>query len=153
MVYDSDTLPDRPDVATHRGRLRWAAAFALGLFAAGLVTDTFEGINKIGATPTWCFYSAAMACLTWMVLYLLMDAAGYRGFSILIRPAGANPLVAYFLHPITVGTVALTGLGGTLLGYSSSPDPKVVVAGSLAMACFVCGMTGLLGKAGLRVKL
>jgi heparan-alpha-glucosaminide N-acetyltransferase len=141
------------DVATHRGRLRWAAAFALGLFAAGLVTDTFEGINKIGATPAWCFYSAAVACLSWMVLYLLMDVAGYRGFSILIRPAGANPLVAYFLHPITVGTVALTGLGGTLLGYSSSPDPKVVVAGSLAMACFVCGMTGLLGKAGLRVKL
>ena len=130
------------DVATHRGRLGWAATFALGLFAAGLVTDTFEGINKIAATPTWCFYSAALACLTWMVLYLLMDVAGFTGFSILIRPAGANPLVAYFLHPITVGTVALTGLGGTLLGYRSSPDPKVVVAGSLAMACFVCGMTG-----------
>ena len=141
------------DVATHRARLGWAACFALGLFAAGLVTDTFEGINKIGATPTWCFYSAALACLTWMVLYLLMDVAGYSGFSILIRPAGANPLVAYFLHPITVGTVALSGLGGTLLGYRSSPNPMVVVAGSLAMACFVCAMTGLLGKAGLRVKL
>ena len=97
------------DVATHRARLGWAACFALGLFAAGLVTDTFEGINKIAATPTWCFDSAALACLTWMVLYVLMDVAGYSGFSILIRPAGANPLVAYFLHPITVGTVALSG--------------------------------------------
>ena len=140
-------------VATHRARLGWAACFTLGLFAAGLVTDTFEGINKIAATPTWCFDSAALACLSWMVLYVLMDVAGYSGFSILIRPAGANPLVAYFLHPITVGTVALSGLGGTLLGYRSSPNPMVVVAGSLAMACFVCALTGLLGKAGLRVKL
>ena len=141
------------DVATHRARLGWAACFALGLFAAGLATDTFEGINKIAATPTWCFASAALACLTWMVLYVLMDMAGYSGFSILIRPAGANPLVAYFLHPITVGAVALSGLGETLLGYHSSPNPMVVVAGSLAMACFVCALTGLLGKAGLRVKL
>src|SRR5262249_14964587 len=118
------------DVATHRGRLGWVATFALGLFVAGLLTDTFEGINKIGATPSWCFYSAALACLTWMVLYLVMDVACLPGFALLVRPAGVNPLVAYFLHPITVGTVALAGLGGTLLGYRDSPDPRVVVAGS-----------------------
>jgi predicted acyltransferase len=146
-------LAGNSDLATHRGRLGWAAIFALGLFAAGLVTDTFEGINKIGATPTWCFFSAALACLTWMVLYLLMDVSGFTGLSILIRPAGANPLVAYFLHPITVGAVELAGLGGTLLGYRGSSDPTVVVAGSLAMACFICALTGLLGKAGLRVRL
>jgi predicted acyltransferase len=146
-------LTGNSDVATHRGRLRWAATFALGLFAAGLVTDAFEGINKIRATPTWCFYSAALACLTWMVLYLVIDVGGFTGFSILIRPAGANPLVAYFLHPITVGVVALTGLEASLLGYRDSHDPWVVVTGSFAMACFVCGMTGLLGKAGLKVKL
>jgi predicted acyltransferase len=141
------------DVATHRGRLAWAACFTVGLFFAGLVTDTFEGINKIGATPTWCFFSAALACLVWMVLYLLMDVAGVPGVAILVRPAGANPLVAYFLHPITVGTIALAGLGETLLRYHGSHDPAVVVAGSLAMACFVCVMTGLLSRAGLRVKL
>jgi predicted acyltransferase len=141
------------DVATHRGRLRWAATFTLGLFAAGLVTDTFEGINKIRATPSWCLYSAALACLTWMILYLVMDVAGFAGFSVLIRPAGANPLVAYFLHPITVGMIGLTGLEASVPAYRGSRDPLVVVAGSPAMACYVCGMTGLLGKAGLRVKL
>jgi predicted acyltransferase len=141
------------DVATHRARLGWAATFALGLFAAGLVTDTFEGINKIGATPSWCFLSSALACLTWMLLYLLMDVAEVKGFGTLIRPAGANPLVAYSLHPITVGAIELAGLGGMLLGYHGSADPRVAVAGSLAMACFVCALTGILGRAGLRVKL
>ena len=64
------------DVATHRDRLSWAATFAIGLFLAGLVTDTFEGINKIAATPTWCLWSAALACLAWMILYLVMDVGG-----------------------------------------------------------------------------
>jgi predicted acyltransferase len=141
------------DVATPRARLAWTATFAFGLVLAGLVTDTFEGINKIGATPTWCFFSAALACLLWMILYLVIDVAGFKGWSILFRPAGANPLVAYFLHPITVGTVVLLGLGGKVLSYQDSPDWKVAVGGSLGMACFVCAATGLLGRLGLRVKL
>jgi heparan-alpha-glucosaminide N-acetyltransferase len=141
------------DVSTHRGRLAWASTFALGLAVAGLVTDTFEGINKNAATPSWCFFSASLACLVWMILYLLMDVAGFRKWSILIRPAGANPLVAYFLHPITVGLVTLLGLGGTVLAYQESPDWRVAVGGSLAMACFVCAATGLLGRLGLKVKL
>ena len=143
------TPTSRPTALGSPGRRRSPSACS----PPGSSPTPSRGSTRSPATPTWCFYSAALACLTWMVLYLLMDVAGYSGFSILIRPAGANPLVAYFLHPITVGTVALSGLGGTLLGYRSSPNPMVVVAGSLAMACFVCAVTGLLGKAGLRVKL
>ena len=141
------------DVATHRERLGWAACFALGLAVAGLMTDTFEGINKNSATPSWCFFSASLACLAWMLLYAVMDVAGFRGWSILVRPAGANPLVAYFLHPIAVGTVILLGLGGTVLAYQDSPDWRVAVGGSLGMAGFVCATTALLGRLGLRVKL
>ena len=69
------------DVTTHRARLSWALTFAAGLLLAGFVTDTFEGINKIGATPTWCLWSAALTCLAWVVLYLLLDVAGFGGWS------------------------------------------------------------------------
>lgn len=141
------------DVATPRARLAWTTTFALGLFAAGLVTDTFEGINKNAATPSWCFFTASLACVLWMILYILIDVAGFKAWAILIRPAGANPLVAYFLHPITVGTVTLLGLGGKVLAYQDSPDWRVAVGGSFGMACFVCTVTGLLGRLGLRVKL
>jgi predicted acyltransferase len=141
------------DISSHRERLGWTAMFALGLAIAGLTTDTFEGINKVAATPAWCFFSASLACVVWMVLYMLMDWGGFQRWSILIRPAGANPLVAYFLHPITVGLVTLVGMKGTVLAYRDSPDWKVVVGGSCAMACFVCATTGVLGRSGLRVKL
>jgi heparan-alpha-glucosaminide N-acetyltransferase len=141
------------DVATHRDRLSWAAVFAIGLFLAGVVTDTFEGINKIGATPTWCLWSAALTCLVWMILYRVIDVGGYRAWTILVRPAGANPLVAYFLHPIIVEALPLLGLGDAVLRYKESPDPWVAVGGSIGMALFVCIATGLLGRLGLRVRL
>jgi predicted acyltransferase len=141
------------DVTTHRARLSWALTFAAGLLLAGLVTDTFEGINKIAATPTWCLWCAALTCLAWVVLYLLLDVAGSRGWSAPIRAAGANPLVAYLLHPIVLGLVSLAGLGSTVLAYKQSSDPLVVIGGSAAMAAFVCAAAGLLGRLGLRMRL
>jgi heparan-alpha-glucosaminide N-acetyltransferase len=141
------------DVATHRDRLRWALTFAIGLLVAGFLTDTFEGINKIAATPTWCLWSAALTCLAWMILYLVIDVAGFRGWTILVRPAGANPLLAYFLHPIIVELIVVAGLGSRLLSYQDASNPYLVMGGSLAMALFVCLVTGLLGALGLRTKL
>ena len=140
------------DVATPRSRLAWTATFALGLALAGFVTDTFEGINKNAATPSWCFYASSLACLTWMILYLIVDVAGFRGWSLPLRLAGENPLVAYFLHPVAVGTLILTGLGGKVLFYQDSPDLWVVIGGSLAMALVVCSVAGLLGRLGFRVR-
>jgi predicted acyltransferase len=141
------------DVVTHRDRLSWAATFTVGLLLAGLVADPFEGINKNAATPTWCLWSAALTCLTWMLLYRFIDMAGYRGWSILVRPAGANPLVAYFLHPIIVDSLSLVGLGDIVLKYKSSSQVWVIIAGSIGMAAFVCAATGLLGRLGVRVRL
>ncbi len=141
------------DLATHGERLSWAFTFTLGLVIAGFVCDGFEGINKIGATPTWCLWSAAVTCAVWMILYRNLDVGGYRGWTILVRPAGANPLVAYFLHPITVELIGVLGLDDRLLAYQSSSDPNIVVAGSLGMAVFICFATGVLSRLGLSVRL
>jgi heparan-alpha-glucosaminide N-acetyltransferase len=141
------------DVQTHRDRLRWSLTFVIGLLLAGFLTDTFEGINKIAATPTWCLWCAALTCLVWMILYRIMDVAEVRGWDILVRPAGANPLVAYFLHPITVGLIDLSVVARPLLDYKQTENPYVVGGGSLGMAFFVCVLTGLLARLGLRMRI
>jgi heparan-alpha-glucosaminide N-acetyltransferase len=141
------------DVATPRTRLSWTMTFAVGLLLAGCVTDTFEGINKIAATPTWCLWCAGLTCLAWVVLYLVLDVARFGGWSVPIRATGANALVAYFLHPIVLGLISLAGLGSTLRAYEESPDPGIVIGGSAAMAAFVCAAAGLLGRLGLRMRL
>ncbi|MDG3004624.1 DUF5009 domain-containing protein [Paludisphaera mucosa] len=146
-------LPRGSDVATPRERTSWTLTFALGLFVAGLVTDGFAGINKIGATPTWCLWTASLAALLWLALYLVVDVAGWRAWSIVARPAGANPILAYFLHPIVTEALSVAGIGGQVMAYKDSANPGIVVAGSLGMALFVCALTGLLARLGLRVKL
>ena len=141
------------DVTIPWDRLAWAMTFTIGLFIAGFVTDSFEGINKIAATPAWCLWSAALTCATWMLLYLVMDVKGIRGWDILVRLAGANPLLAYFLHPVLVALIGVVGLYNPLLSYQGSSNPTTAVAGSLCMALTVCILTGLLGRLGLRVRL
>jgi heparan-alpha-glucosaminide N-acetyltransferase len=141
------------DVATHRDRLRWAFTFAIGLLLAGFITDTFEGINKNAATPTWCLWSAALTCLVWMFLYWMIDVVGFQWWTILVRPAGANPLLAYFLHPIIVELIVVAGLGSQFLSYQDASNPYLVVGGSFAMALVVCVVTGLLARIGLRTRL
>jgi len=141
------------DLTSHRARLGWAWTFAVGLLVAGFVTDTFEGINKIAATPTWCLWCAALTCIVWIALYWLLDVARLAGWSILVHAAGINPLVAYFLHPIVVGLLSLAGLARTVLAYKGATDAWMVVGGSLAMTALICAAAGLLGRLGLRMRL
>jgi heparan-alpha-glucosaminide N-acetyltransferase len=141
------------DVASPRCRALWALVFVTGLFLAGFVTDTLEGINKIGDTPTWCFWCAALATVVWIMLYLVIDVAGFRAWAAVFRMAGANPLVAYFLHPIVLFVISYTSFEAKLLSYKEATDPQTVILGSAAMAFFVCLLAALLGRLGLRMRL
>lgn len=145
-------LTPSSDVSTHRDRLRWGLTFTGGLLLAAVLTDCFGGINKIAATPAWCLLCSAIACSVWAALYLVMDVWQFRRWSIVVRPAGANPLIAYLLHPILVWVISLAGIGGTLLAYQDSRQPWVAILGSIVMALVVCGLTGLISKLGLRMR-
>jgi heparan-alpha-glucosaminide N-acetyltransferase len=139
------------DVRTHGERLRWTAGFGLWLAAAALLFDPLFGLNKIRATPAWCFTCALLTTLTWMVLYWLMDVRGYRSWSVVVRPAGINPLLAYILHPMIF---LVAGIVGIPLGFYKSHQWPVLVSilGSLTMAFLVVGLTGLITRLGYRMK-
>jgi len=145
-------LTSRSDVSTPGERIRWALLYSSLLFIAGLATDTFGGINKIAATPTWCFWCASLATLLWVSLYWLMDIKGINRWAIAIRPAGANPLIAYLLHPIVLFILGLSGMSVWVRGYAVSSNAWVAIVGSLVMASVVCALTGLIAKAGIRVR-
>ena len=80
-----------------------------------------------------------------------MDVRGHRAWSGAIRPAGANPLLAYLLHPLLYLMAGLTGL--RIDFYRSSDWPLAVnLVGCLLMALFVVRLTGLIARAGFRIK-
>ena len=126
-------------------------AALVGLVLAGLLFDPLFGINKIRATPAWCFLCASLTTLTWVVLYYIMDVRRYRKWSLIVQPAGMNPLTAYILHPwiyIIAGFLHLP-----IWFYKSSELPVIVaVIGCLVMAFAVISLTGLISRFGLRIK-
>lgn len=146
------TMAGPEALPTAQLRIRWAAVLATGLALAGLLSDTFAGINKIAGTPAWCFLCASLTCFVWIGLSLVMDVRGNTKWSFLVRPAGANPLLAYLLHPILIWTCAVTGFSMTLRGYTASEHAWIVVCGSFAMAIVVCCLTGLIARAGVRIR-
>lgn len=139
------------EMRTHGERLRWTAVFGLGLAAAALLFDPLFGINKIRATPAWCFYCAFLTALVWAGLYWVTDVRGWRAWSLVVRPAGVNPLLAYILHPMLY---LLAGIVGIRLGFYKSPELPLFVniLGCLAMTFFVVGLTGLITRLGYRMK-
>jgi len=144
-------LGPRSDVQTHGERLRWAVVFGLGLLVAALLFDPLFGINKIQATPAWCLYCSFLTLAVWVILYWIMDVCGHQAWSVIVRPAGVNPLLAYILHPVLC---LAAGIAGIPISFYKSPDLPLLVniLGCLAMAFLVVGITGLVTRLGIRVK-
>lgn len=144
-------LTSRSELQTHRERLRWGAGFAVGLLIAALLLDAPFGISKIQATPAWCLLCAGLAAGAWLLLYWLIDVHQRGKLVRIVGPAGANPLLAYLLHPLLF---MLADLLNIPLGfYRGSQWPVIAsLAGSLAMALLVVQLTGLIIRTGYRLK-
>jgi len=82
-----------------------------------------------------------------------MDMRGRRGWSRLFQPAGANPLLAYLLHPFLYLLVGLSGEKALEIAFFYHGLPAVfAVIGSLVMAFAVVQATGWIAHAGYRLK-
>jgi heparan-alpha-glucosaminide N-acetyltransferase len=138
-------------IRTHAERLRWTITYGIGLALAALLFDPLFGINKTRATPAWCFFCASLTTLMWAALYWIMDVRRYRVWSLIVRPAGMNPLTAYILHPWIFMIAGFLHL--PIWFYKSSELPVIVaIIGCIMMAFAVVGLTGLIGRLGYRMR-
>jgi predicted acyltransferase len=144
-------LTSRSELQSQQERMRWGAGFAAGLFIAAVLLDGAFGINKIHATPTWCLLCAGITTVAWIFLSWRIDVHQHRALVRIVGPAGANPLLAYLLHPLLF---MLAGLLNFPLGFyrSASWPLPVSLAGSLAMALLVVQLTGSIARTGYRLK-
>lgn len=144
-------LTARSELKRPAERLRWAGVFTAGLLLAAILFDPLYGLNKIRATPSWGLLCAAIAATGWMLLYWLTDLRGHAAWTRLVRPAGANPLLAYLLHPLLY---LLAGVAAVPLHFYHDPAWPlwINIGGSLLMALLVVQLTGLLGRTGYRLK-
>ena len=122
---------------------------ALLLLAAGFYTRTLWGISKIRATPAWVLICSGITIIVFLIIYWLSDLKQKSGWFTIIKPAGTNTLLCYLLPYYVYAMVVLLQI--TL--------PEELLTGftglvkSIVFSLLVVVMAGLLGKAGIKLKL
>jgi heparan-alpha-glucosaminide N-acetyltransferase len=85
-----------------RRRLTAGIALALVLALSAWLLRHVYPISKIGATPPWALYCAALCSGVFALLYWLIEVRGVSRWTALVQPAAANPLITYLLPVVLV---------------------------------------------------
>jgi heparan-alpha-glucosaminide N-acetyltransferase len=116
---------------------------------AGIITRQVWIMSKIQATPPWVLLCSGISILAFLVFYFLVDLKKMGNLFQFIKPAGTSTLTCYIL-PYLVYSL-LTIFNVTLPAFLTTGIIGLVK--SLLFAVFIIFITGLLGKAGVRLKI
>ncbi len=124
-------------------------SFAALLIVLSVVTRPYWGLAKLGATPAWLFLCSAFTILAFLVIYWVADVGGKANWFSFVKPAGTDTLLCYLIPYFAYFTTRALGVH----------LPEVILVGgigllkSLFFALLCVGVTGLLGKGGVRLKI
>jgi hypothetical protein len=125
----------------------------LGLFflLSGFVLRNWFIISKIQATPSWGMICSGISFLLFILLYWIADVKNNRSWATFLRPAGENSLTTYLAPDILYYLIWISGI--PVLIYKQSAEPLIVIAGSLLWALSMVGLTALLARLNIRLKI
>jgi len=129
--------------------LPFLLGFAAMLLLFGFLSRPVWGISKILATPSWTAICAAIAVLSFGVMYLVADKAGKYRWADIIEPAGSMTLTCYLIPYFFYAFRTLSGI--------TLPDALTTggigIVKSILFAILIIQITGLLGKLNIRLKI
>jgi predicted acyltransferase len=119
------------------------------MILTGLLIRSFWIISKIVATPTWVFLCTGIATIIYVIVYWLVEVKKLERFFRLIKPAGTATLTCYIIPGIVCNIFVFIGfsLPSVVLQYPSG------LLKSLAFAFLVIGITAILGKIHIKLKI
>lgn len=125
----------------------------LGLFClvSGFILRNWFIISKMKATPSWGMICSGISFLVFIFLYWLTDIRNIKNWTAFLRPAGENSLTTFLVPNILYHLIWMSGI--PVLIYKQSPEPLVVIAGSLTWALLMVGLAALLSRVGIRLRL
>ena len=126
---------------------------ALGVLslASGFILRNWFIISKIMATPSWGMICSGISFLVFALIYWLADVKGYRKWAAFVSPAGKHSLTTYLAPDILYHAIWMSAI--PVLIYKQSSEPLVVIIGSIAWALLMAGLTALLAKINIKLKL
>lgn len=117
----------------------------------GFVLRKWFIISKIQATPSWGMICSGISMLIFILLYWIADVKNKIEWAGFLRPAGENSLTTYIAPDILYYLIWMSGI--PLLIYKQSNEPLIVVAGSLLWALLMVGLTALLARLNIKLRL
>lgn len=118
---------------------------------AGFVLRNWFIISKIQATPSWGLICIGITMIVFALVYWIIDIRKKTRWSSFLKPAGENSLTTYLAPDILYYLIWSTGV--PVLFYKQSGIPAVVIAGSLIWAFMMVGLTALLARYNIRLRL
>ena len=109
---------------------------------AGFIIRHWIIISKIQATPSWGLICNGISLILFVLLYYTIDIKGRSAWSSFIKPAGENSLTTYLAPDIIYHLIWMSGV--PVLFYKHSPEPLIVIAGSIVWALLMVGLTACL---------
>jgi len=126
-----------------------------GLGAISIVVGFFLRkwfiISKIQATPSWGMICNGISMILFALLYWIVDVRKNIKWAFFLKPAGENSLTTYLAPDIIYYLIWSTGI--PILIYKQSGMPLVVIAGSLIWALLMVGLTALLVRINIKLRL
>ena len=119
--------------------------------ALGFILRNWFIISKIQATPSWGMICSGISFLVFILIYWLADVKGVKKWAAFVKPAGKYSLTTYLAPDILYHAIWMSAV--PVLIYKQSSEPLVVIIGSIAWALLMAGLTALLAKINVRLKL
>jgi heparan-alpha-glucosaminide N-acetyltransferase len=145
-IVASQIFLDGSFAKTFKQRAAWAAGYAAALFAAGWMLLGF-GVTKLGGTPAWCLWCAAISMALFLGLYWLVDVKGVSKWAGFVKPAGANTLLTYLLPDVFYAAFGVSWASAAFgAGWPGA-------ARSLLFTALMLGAAGVLTRLRVRMQL
>jgi predicted acyltransferase len=134
---------------------RTTIAILVGLGAvsllAGFILRRWFIISKIQATPSWGLICNGISMMLFALLYWIIDIRKHIRWTFFLKPAGENSLTTYLAPDIIYYLIWSTGI--PILFYKQSGVPLIVITGSLIWSLLMVGLTALLVRINIKLRL
>lgn len=135
----------------HRKVIGVIVAMGIVSVAAGFILRKWFIISKIKATPSWGSICNGISMILFSLLYWIIDIKKISKWTFFLKPAGENSLTTYLAPDIIYFLIWSTGL--PVLIYKQSDIPIVVIAGSVIWSLLMVGLTALLVRFNIKLRL
>jgi heparan-alpha-glucosaminide N-acetyltransferase len=135
----------------HKKTILAIVAFGIISIIAGFILRRWFIISKIKATPSWGFICNGISMIVFALIYWLADIRKQIKWAGFLKPAGENSLTTYLAPDILY--YIIFSINFPILFYKQVGMPLVAIAGSVAWALLMVGLTALLVRFKIRLKL